>query len=61
MKAINSETWKKLQERNCEKGKHRLRTNQYGVTWCVICGKLCIGDVSADQLQEEDKLLISVK
>lgn len=27
-----------------------MRTNKYGVTWCVICGKLGIG--FADELDE---------
>ena len=24
----------------CEIGKHRFRTNKFGITWCTECGKL---------------------
>lgn len=27
----------KLRE-HCSKGKHKLRDNAFGITWCVICG-----------------------
>ena len=30
----------KLRETNCAKGKHRLRDNDFGITWCVDCGIL---------------------
>ena len=25
---------------NCEKGKHKLRDNNFGITWCIVCGLL---------------------
>lgn len=58
MKTITKEQHILLLERNCNKGKHRLRTNQFGVTWCVICGKLANGDAPADNLKEEDKIRV---
>lgn len=45
-----------LKARNCDKGKHRFRTNKFGVTWCVICGSL--STKIADELQEDDKIII---
>lgn len=26
--------------KNCLKGKHKLRENKFGVVWCVNCGLL---------------------
>lgn len=26
--------------KNCDKGKHKLRENTFGITWCVTCGYL---------------------
>ena len=26
--------------KNCEKGKHKLKDNSFGITWCVTCGYL---------------------
>jgi hypothetical protein len=40
----------------CKKGKHKFRTNQYGVTWCVRCGLL--GSESTQQLTKEEILVI---
>jgi hypothetical protein len=28
----------KLRE-HCSKGKHKFRDNDFGMTWCVICGQ----------------------
>lgn len=58
MKIVNFEQHNKMLERNCSRGKHRLRTNKYGITWCVICGHLCTGNVIADPLTEDDKIMI---
>ena len=30
----------KKMKKICEIGKHRLRTNKFGVTWCIECGIL---------------------
>lgn len=43
--------------RLCAKGKHKLRTNAYGVTFCIVCGLLSNTN-NAEPLQEEDKLII---
>lgn len=40
----------------CVQGKHKIRENQFGVSWCVNCG--LISSKSAEPLQEEDKILI---
>lgn len=40
MNTINKEQWYKMLTFNCGKNKHRLRTNKFGVTFCVICGLL---------------------
>lgn len=37
---ITSDIYHKMLKNNCDKGKHRLRVNKYGVCWCVICGLL---------------------
>jgi len=29
-----------IRKAQCEKGKHKFRDNNYGVTWCVTCGNL---------------------
>ena len=39
----------------CNKHKHTLRTNKFGVTWCVGCGLLSAS--IAKPLKEEDKLI----
>lgn len=57
MKVINHERYKLLLERYCNKGKHRIRENNFGVCWCTICGLLSSGDVP-DKLVDDDKLLI---
>lgn len=46
-----------LKLKQCQKGKHKLRINQYGVTWCTICGLLSNTN-NAELLKEEDKLNI---
>lgn len=58
MKIINHERYNLLQERYCNKGKHRLRENNFGVTWCVICGLLSNGEVP-DKLTDDDRILIT--
>ena len=41
----------------CQKGKHKLRTNQYGVTWCVRCGLLS-NSTNEPLLKEEEKIIV---
>lgn len=40
----------------CAKGKHKLRTNHYGVTWCVRCGLL--SNTQNAQVLDQDEVLI---
>lgn len=42
----------------CKKGKHKLRENKFGVTWCVRCGLLSTTIGTAQLLKEEDKIII---
>lgn len=39
-----------LKIRYCDKQKHRYRTNNFGVTWCSICGNL--SNTDAPKLEE---------
>lgn len=56
---ISAQDWLILKKRNCDRDKHRMRTNKFGVTWCVICGKL--GTVGfADELKDGDGLVIKM-
>jgi hypothetical protein len=41
----------------CAKGKHKLRTNHYGVTWCVRCGLLS-NTQNAQELDQEEVLVV---
>lgn len=41
----------------CAKGKHKLRTNHYGVTWCTRCGLLS-NTQNAQELDQEEVLVI---
>lgn len=56
MKEITKEDWIKLKSYHCDKGKHRFRSNHFGVTWCTICGALSSKD--APQVQEDECLII---
>ncbi len=56
MREVTREQWIKMLAVNCNKGKHRFRTNNAGVTWCVICGLL--SNKGNDILKEEDSLKI---
>ena len=55
-KVISAQDWVILKSRNCDKSKHRLRTNKYGVTWCIICGRL--SNSAAEDLKDNEKLII---
>lgn len=56
MREVTREQWIKMLAVNCNKGKHRFRTNNAGVTWCVICGLL--SNKGTEILKEEDNLKI---
>ena len=42
----------------CSKGKHKLRINKYGVTWCVRCGLLS-NSQNEPLLKTEEKIIIN--
>ena len=46
---------KEFHIKTCNSGKHKFRTNRFGVTWCVYCGNLSNAD--SEPLQEDDKIL----
>lgn len=56
MKIITKEEWLKLKSFHCDKGKHRYRTNYFGIAWCTICGSLSNKDFPL--VEEDEKLLI---
>lgn len=56
MKHINKDVWIKGLIL-CQKGKHKLRVNKMGVTWCVRCGLLS-NTPNAETLQQDDKITI---
>lgn len=45
----------KIISQTCDKGKHKLRENKFGVVWCVRCGMLS-NTMNAPKLEETDKL-----
>jgi hypothetical protein len=45
-----------LQRAKCDKGKHKLRDNEFRVTWCVTCGLLS-NKLSGISLTEQDKII----
>ena len=42
----------------CQKGKHKLRENSFGVVWCVRCGLLSTSVGNSQVLLEEDKVIV---
>jgi hypothetical protein len=40
----------------CSKGKHKLRDNAFGMTWCVVCGQHSTKSCGVP-LKEEDKII----
>ena len=42
----------------CKSGKHKFRTNTFGVTWCVICGLLA-HNANAPLLTDNAKIIIN--
>lgn len=45
---------------NCNKRKHKLRENNFGVVWCVNCGMLS-NTLNAQKLNKEDIKLFKSK
>ncbi len=48
--------WK--QRDNCLKGKHKLRDNGLGVTWCIVCGFHSLKPCGIPLLKE-DKIIVT--
>ena len=57
-KHITIDQYKMLLDRNCNRSKHRLRTNHFGVTWCTYCGLLSTAVGVAQPATEDDQLII---
>ena len=58
MRILNRLQHMNLLDRNCNKGKHHLRTNKFGVTWCTYCGLLSTTVGAAERSEDNDRLLI---
>ena len=58
MKTITKEQHLKMQKNNCQKGKHKLRENQFGVVFCTICGLLSTSVGNVEKLTDDDKIEI---
>ena len=58
MKTITKEQYLKVQKNNYQKGKHRLRENQFGVVFCTICGLLSTAVGNVEKLIDDDKIKI---
>ena len=58
MRQISPEQWQKMLANNCNKSKHRLRRNNFGITFCCICGLLS-NSVNEPLATEDEKLLIT--
>ena len=44
----------------CSKGKHKLRENQFGIVWCTRCGLLSTSVGSAENLSDDDKIVVGL-
>jgi len=42
----------------CQKGKHKLRENNFGVVFCVRCGLLSTSVGAVEKLTENDKIKV---
>jgi len=59
MKTVTTkEHYWKLRDK-CNQGKHKLRDNNLGVTWCVVCGFQSLKPCGTP-LTEEDKIITTV-
>ena len=36
---LTLEIYWKMRDR-CSKGEHKFRDNDFGITWCIVCGRL---------------------
>jgi hypothetical protein len=42
----------------CQKGKHKLRENNFGVVFCTRCGLLSASVGAVEKLTEDDKIKV---
>ena len=42
----------------CQKGKHKLRENNFGVVFCTRCGLLSTSVGAVEKLTEDDKIKV---
>lgn len=42
----------------CQKGKHKLRENKFGVVFCVRCGLLSTSVGAVVKLKDDDKIKV---
>ena len=61
MRILNKEQYRNLLDRNCNKGKHHLRTNKFGLTWCTYCGLLSTTIGAAERVTEDDRVKVICK
>ena len=54
---MNKKEYLKLVKNRCDKEKHRVRENAFGICWCTICGKL-VQPKDYNKLVEVDKIII---
>ena len=52
---ITKKTYWNMRAR-CLQGKHKFRDNDFGMTWCVVCGQHSTKSCGVP-LQEEDKIV----
>ena len=57
---MNKEEYLELVSKRCNKDKHRIRENAFGICWCTICGRL-VQPKDYKQLVESDKIIVYEK
>lgn len=54
---MNRENYLKI-VKYCEKRKCKVRTNSYGISWCVRCGKLHGTGIVSEPIKPEDQIIV---
>lgn len=57
---MNNIEYLNLLSKRCNKEKHRIRENSFGICWCTICGKL-VQPKDYKKLTNEDKIIVKWK
>ena len=42
----------------CQKGKHKLKENNFGVVFCVRCGLLSTSVGAVEKIKNDDKIVV---